>query len=199
MEIERDYESALLRELAFRKRVVLAFGLIVSFILVTVSCFGLLTRPELRRQPTEDDASLLFSRGLKSRVGPCGGSCYDDGDVCNGVEERCDRETNVCIRRDIPVCDDRNVCNGYETCKPFEGCKAGVPLVCDDGNACNGVETCNPDYGCQPGIALNCGSMETDPCKIHSCDAKDGCKVRELICTNGQVCDAAMETCVDPK
>jgi len=56
--------------------------------------------------------------------------CPDDGNACNGTE-RCDPETNRCVRADPPVCDDGLICNGIETCDPERGCVAGEPVTCE--------------------------------------------------------------------
>lgn len=56
--------------------------------------------------------------------------CFDDGNACNGVE-RCDPDTNFCVRTEVPECDDGVACNGVESCDPSLGCVAGEPVVCD--------------------------------------------------------------------
>ena len=55
----------------------------------------------------------------------CAQTCFDDGDLCNGLE----------------ACSAPPPDGGVSVCLP------GVPLNCDDGLACN-TDSCNPTTGC---------------------------------------------------
>ncbi len=68
------------------------------------------------------------------------------------------------------ACDDSLYCTVGETCSATAVCDGGTARTCADGVRCNGAETCN--------------------------ETADRCEPALPICTGGQVCDTATDTCV---
>ena len=85
----------------------------------------------------------------------CSDSTGNSTEVCNGIDDDCDSETD-----EGALCDDGIACT-IDTCGGPEGCLV-VPdhLACDDANECT-TDTCSPETGCQTANRANgtpCGS-----------------------------------------
>jgi hypothetical protein len=146
----------------------------------------------------------------------CADSVACTTDVCNEVNDRCDR---------VPTdskCSNGQFCDGNEKCSATLGCQPGTPPNCNDnisctndrclettdncahvphdeqcsnGNFCDGVEKCSPTNDCQAGTPPNCGDgivCTTDVC----IEATDSCShtTNDDLCDNDQFCDG-VEVC----
>jgi len=100
-------------------------------------------------------------------------------EVCDGVDNDCDGET------DEGFCDDGDVCT-QDTCGGQTGCLfeplSGIP--CDDGDPCTTGDACLEGV-CSPGAQVPCDDANT--CTADSCEAGVGCVFSPVsdCCGNG--------------
>ena len=105
-------------------------------------------------------------------------------EVCNGVDDDCDGET------DEVVCDDDNDCT-QDVCAGEDGCLHTelVDAPCNDGDACTFGDLCSA--GTCKGDALTC--EDQNPCTDDSCDGELGClyEPNDDPCSDGEPCTMA--------
>ncbi|MCB9729159.1 MAG: choice-of-anchor J domain-containing protein [Deltaproteobacteria bacterium] len=112
----------------------------------------------------------------ESGVPGCG-AAEPAGEVCDGVDQDCDGET------DETTCDDGDACT-EDLCEGAAGC-TNTAKDCDDGDACT-VDSCDASTGACVHGALSCD--DADPCTVDSCDAATGCTATAVDCGDGDPC-----------
>jgi len=102
-------------------------------------------------------------------------------EVCNGVDDDCDGET------DEATCDDDNACTD-DACDGAGGCQytAKAGASCDDGNNCTLADHC--EDGVCSGTTINCD--DGNICTTDTCEPTGGCaySFNNAACTDGDPC-----------
>ena len=130
-------------------------------------------------------------------LGDCG-AAQPVAEVCNGLDDECDGETDEPVFDDgswKDLCDDANECT-KDICGGIDGCSYEIldGVECKDGNPCTVADHCAA--GVCGGTTVACD--DENPCTDDSCNEMGGCVFENNLskCDDGDPCTVADE-CVD--
>ena len=166
--------------------------------------------------------SAFKTKSTCSKIAGCTFStCVPSKEVCDGVDNNCDGQTDEATTPDGAICDDGDPCTEGNACKAGK-CDAGKPVTCpakacntvacvqgkgceytptsgacEDGNPCTDNDACNAGK-CEAGAAKDCD--DNNPCTVDSCVVSGGKGGSSAVCKKtpdtGKKCDDG-QLCTD--